>query len=113
DACLRVGADGQAAEHAVEERADVVRPLRPAERDDEHRVVGARLVVALRIQRGLCQSALPTKKGPRLSRYCAVCSVLRISCTTADSGCSRGPRRPTMKSLSFRSRPWQARRTST
>jgi hypothetical protein len=59
-----------------------------------------------------CQTTRPTKKGPRRSRYSDVCCVLRIAWTTADSGNSSFPTSPMTKSLSLRSSPWQARRTS-
>src|SRR6267154_3751570 len=108
DVGLRLRRDSQPAEHVVEERQHVVGPLGSAERHHEQRVVFARV----RIYGFDCHATLPTKNGPKLSKYCDVCSVLRISCTMADSGCSFGPSRPTMKSLSFLSRPWHASRTS-
>src|SRR5262245_53603668 len=109
DLRFRFGRHAQAAEYVVEKRIDVGGTFGPAERHDEQRVV----VVRLALSYGLaCHAARPMKNGPRLSRYCDVCSVLRISCTTADSGWRFGPSRPTMKSLSFLSRPWQASRTS-
>ena len=53
----------------------------------------------------LCQTARPTKNGPRRSRYSAVCCVFLIACTIADSGYSSLPMRPMTKSLSSLSRP--------
>src|SRR6185503_3701105 len=60
----------------------------------------------------LCQTARPMKNGPSRSRYSDVCCVFRMDWTIAESGYRSFPIKPTTKSLSSLSRPWQASRTS-
>ncbi len=86
-----------------------------ATRAEEHRGRLGRVDHAgrrLRHGSALCHATLPTKNGPSRSRWSDVCFVFRIRWTMIDSGWSSGPRSPTTKSLSSRSRPWQARRMS-
>ena len=70
-------------------------PLAPQEQRGHEPVAGIRLD----------QAFLPTKNGPSRSRWSDVCFVFRMRWTMIESGCSSGPRRPTTKSLSSRSRP--------
>src|SRR6185312_1396998 len=73
---------------------------------------GERRVFHRRLFYRFCQTALPTKNGPMFAIRVAVCRVLRIACTQAESGWSSLPIRPMTKSLSFLSSPNEARRTS-
>src|SRR5262245_34793155 len=70
------------------ERPDGVEPLRRGRGaareeggEEEH---GARASGAGHHRTGLCQSACPTKKGPRLAMYSEVWTVLRMACTRCD-----------------------------
>src|SRR5215204_5696312 len=83
DVRFRLRRHAQAAKHVIEERVHVRGAFGSPERYDEQCVV-----VVVRRHGFACQTDLPTKNGPKLSRYCDVCSVLRISCTTADNGWS-------------------------